>query len=71
MSFKLFDRLSVNPIMNSSKISLQHPFIQELLDAYMEDYGKRVVGLGSKRFRWYIRIAFTDKYFKCLRVFGS
>ena len=51
MSFKLFDKLSINSITNFIKISLQHSFIQKLLNAYMKDYEKRIVGLNFKRFK--------------------
>ena len=61
IDFRLSGTLAIGAFSNPSKLPRQHPFIQDLLDACLHNYGKRVVGLGNRRFKLYARIAFTNK----------
>ena len=47
--------------VNMSKLDSEHHFLQQLGNAYTEDYGVRnVLDFGSKRLEWKQRMAYTD-----------
>lgn len=58
--FQLSGELQVTPKARLMRLSMQHPFVQGLMDAYERCYGLRVLNLGRQNLKWYRRVAFTD-----------
>ena len=61
-SYELYKQLRINSQANLMRISSQHVFVQELMNAYEISIKIRVLNLRSKSLKWYRRVAYTNSW---------
>ena len=61
IDFKMSRFFYINASTVPSKLFSQNSFVQELLNAYKNDYDKRFVKLKKRKFKRYIKIVFINK----------
>ena len=61
-AYELHERLRINSQTNLMKMSSQHVFVQELMNAYKTSIKVRVLNLRSKSLKWYERVAYTNSW---------
>ena len=61
-TYELHEQLRINSQANLMRMSSQHVFVQELMNAYETSIKIKVLNLRSKSLKWYRRIAYTNSW---------